>query len=147
MVDCQFVFLQIRQDCQPVLGRQCLLKSFHIEPSSPVRRRTETQTQPQQQKNRSHQKVEKAKDGSKPLHIVIEKDRMRGKALSPGRKSFRMFLLSGYWLCVLKTASRETYWITNNLGMDRASREGVCKGASLYCTFLFFPTLIIFSSK
>lgn len=38
------------------------------------------------------------------LDPVIERGRKRGNAVSLGRNSFRMFLLSGYWLCLWKTA-------------------------------------------
>lgn len=68
---------------------------------------------------------EKAKHESDPF-ILLERDRKRGKAVSLGRIFFWLFLLSGYWLCPGKPpASRETYWISDNLGMNRASTEGV----------------------
>lgn len=46
------------------------------------------------------------------LDPVIEKDRKSGNALSLARNSFRMFLLSGYCLCLWKTA-----WLQKPIGL------------------------------
>lgn len=68
---------------------------------------------------------EKAKHESDPF-ILSQRDRKSGKAVSLGRNFLWLFLLSGYWLCPGKPpASRKTYWISDNLGMNRASTEGV----------------------
>lgn len=62
------------------------------------------------------------------LDPVIEKDRKSGNTVSLGRNAFRMIVFRILAVSLGHCpAYRETYWITDNLGMDMAITEGVYK--------------------